>query len=192
MLKQIHCLSGQTCSIIPLEKRKVIKKTLASSGFLYSIILIFFLIFIYSQYYEIFEEYTPTTLKELSLTAPVRILTTPLYLFIIVITFIILNFIYQVLYYRYYFYDLMPEEVVIMKGVIARNRIAVRYEKIQNIFIDQDFWDRFFKLYDVHIATADIQSGPVSHIDGVSKDNAEKLKTVLTENIKKAKGTNGL
>jgi membrane protein YdbS with pleckstrin-like domain len=79
-----------------------------------------------------------------------------------------------------------------MKGVISRNRISIRYEKIQNIFVDQDFLDRIFKLYDVHIATADVQSATVAHIDGVSKENADRLKSILDEKIKIRQKGNGI
>ena len=79
-----------------------------------------------------------------------------------------------------------------MKGVVSRKRISIRYEKIQNIFIDQDFLDRIFKLYDVHIATADYQSAWTAHIDGVSRENAEKLKSILDIHIKNRQKGNGI
>lgn len=112
--------------------------------------------------------------------------------FSILLFFFLVNIFFQILYFRYYFYDLTPEEIIIMKGVVSRKRISVRYEKIQNIFIDQDFLDRIFRLYDIHIATADSQSAMAAHIDGVSRENAEKLKSILDENIKKHREESGV
>lgn len=94
--------------------------------------------------------------------------------------------IYEIFYFRNYFYDLTDKHIVIRKGVVSRNEATISYDRIQNVFIDQDFWDRIFQLYDVHIATADFQSAVIAHIDGVSKENSEKLKELLLKNIEKA------
>ena len=92
----------------------------------------------------------------------------------------------EILYFRYYFYDLTDKHIIIKKGIVSRNEATISYDRIQNILVDQDFWDRIFKLYDVHIATADYQSAKIAHLDGVSKENSERLKASLLENVAKA------
>lgn len=178
-MKQIYCFSRTTCFVIPLESRKIIKKSLANG------MLVFYLIFIVLGILWL--------AQGVGRSIPgLPIFAIFLGIFIVIFLLFIVGVIYQIFYFRYYFYDLTPEEIIIMKGVIARNKISIRYEKVQNIFIDQDFLDRIFRLYDVHVATADSQSAMVAHIDGVSGENAEKLKLILDEKIKSRRGESGI
>lgn len=71
----------------------------------------------------------------------------------------------------------------IKKGVISNATGHVRYGKIQNIFVDQDFLDRVFGLYDVHYETAGESSDFYSHVDGLEKENADKLVKFLNERV---------
>lgn len=155
-LKQIHCISETTCSIIPIEPRKIIKKSINRIPFQ----IILGIILAGSLYWWMAMGVEGITGIKIAWYKNVLLLTFLGTLLIILIG----NILYQFLYFRYYFYDL-TSEVVIRKGVVSRTQISIRYEKIQNIFVDQDFWDRIFKLYDVHIATADPQSSWVAHIE---------------------------
>jgi membrane protein YdbS with pleckstrin-like domain len=70
------------------------------------------------------------------------------------------------------------------KGVITITEVTIPYNKVQNIFVNQDLFDRIFKLYDVHLSTIGTVSQMELHIDGVSKETAEKLRDWLLNRIK--------
>jgi hypothetical protein len=38
-------------------------------------------------------------------------------------------------------------------------------EKVSDIYVDQDFFDRLFGLYDLHFSSASLSSGTLAHID---------------------------
>jgi len=97
---------------------------------------------------------------------------------------ILLIYLYQRWYFAVYFYDLTPDFVQIKKGPITPREITIPYERIQDVYVDQDLLDRIFGLYDVHLSTATISSGIEAHIDGVEKQSAEGLRTILLETIK--------
>lgn len=94
--------------------------------------------------------------------------------------------IYEWLYIWMYFYDIGPDFLRIRKGVVIRQEISVPYNRIQDVNIDQDFLDRLFILYDVHIATAAQASEEEAHIDGVNHENAEKIHELILQRIKEA------
>lgn len=93
----------------------------------------------------------------------------------------VITIIYQYFYYKLYFYDFSESKAEIRKGVISRATGFVRYERLQNIYLDQDILDRIFGLYDVHYETAGETSGFYSHVDGLNKENADKLVKFLNE-----------
>jgi len=89
--------------------------------------------------------------------------------------------IYQYYYYKLYDYEFTDEGGMIQKGVISRATGHVRYQRIQNIYIDQDVLDRLFGLYDVHYETAGEHSAFYSHVDGLRKEHANLLSDFLSE-----------
>jgi putative membrane protein len=97
---------------------------------------------------------------------------------------ILLIYLYQRWYFAVYFYDLTPDFIQIRKGPITPREITIPYERIQDVYVDQDLLDRIFGLYDVHLSTATISSGMEAHIDGLEKQAAEGLRTVLLETVK--------
>lgn len=102
---------------------------------------------------------------------------------VFLILIFLLNYIYQRLYFNTYFYDLTESFIVIRKGVIMPREISIPYERVQDVYVDQDLWDRIFHLYDVHLSTATWTSGMEAHIDGVEKEAAEGLRSVLLKTI---------
>ena len=92
--------------------------------------------------------------------------------------------IYQFYYYKLYYYKFTEESGEIRKGVISRATGIVRYERLQNIYVDQDIFDRMFGLYDVHYETAGETSNFYSHVDGLNQENANKLIQFLNEKVK--------
>jgi len=103
---------------------------------------------------------------------------------------ILITYFYQRWYYAVYFYDLTADHVIIKKGPITPHEITIPYERIQDVYVDQDLLDRFFGLYDVHISSATISSGMAAHIDGVEKPAADGLRAVLLDTLSKKIGKN--
>lgn len=92
-------------------------------------------------------------------------------------------YLYQRWYYAVYFYDLTPDYIVIKKGPITPREITIPYERIQDVYVDQDLLDRIFGLYDVHLSSATISSGMEAHIDGVEKPAADGLRAMLLQTV---------
>jgi membrane protein YdbS with pleckstrin-like domain len=103
----------------------------------------------------------------------------------------ILTYQFQVWYFQVYFYDLTDDFIIIRKRVFTPREITIPYERVQDVYVDQDLLDRIMGLYDVHLSSATISSGMEAHIDGVEKEAADGLRKVIlekvTEKIKKAK-----
>lgn len=96
---------------------------------------------------------------------------------------ILLTYLYQRWYYAVYFYDLTPDYIVIKKGPITPREITIPYERVQDVYVDQDLLDRIFGLYDVHLSSATISSGMEAHIDGVEKPAADGLRAMLLQTV---------
>ncbi len=91
--------------------------------------------------------------------------------------------VYVRAYIRRYFYNADEQFVTIKKGVFAPREIHVQYQKIQDVYVDQDLLDRLLGLYDVHLASATAASSMEAHIDGVEVAVAEGLKNLLLNKI---------
>jgi len=92
---------------------------------------------------------------------------------------------YQTEYYKRYFYDIEQDFLIIKKGVIMPHETMLPYEKLQDVYMDQDLFDRIFNLWDVHVSTATAMSGYEAHIDGVNRENAEALRELILIKIRK-------
>ncbi len=160
----------------PLNSRKIIKKTITeviSICFVIFIIGFIYLLQFYNQETNQILNYHISDIISFSL------------LFILVIT--TLSAIYQYWYFITYYYELEENHVTIRKGPITPTEIVVTYDRIQDIYVDQDILDRVLGLYDVHISTATISSGIHAHIDGVLKESAYGLRDIILEEVKKNK-----
>ncbi len=107
-------------------------------------------------------------------------------LFLAVILWIILTLLYAMYlrtYIRRYFYDANENFITIKKGVFAPSEIHVQYQKIQDVYVDQDILDRIFGIYDVHLASATSTSSIEAHIDGVDTNTANALRDYLLSKI---------
>ncbi len=98
---------------------------------------------------------------------------------VILICAAILGNVFQRAYFRSYFYDITSDHIIIRKGVFSSSEITVAYERIQDIYMDQDVLDKMFGLYDVHISTATMSSGIEAHIDGLESESAHTLRDML-------------
>jgi putative membrane protein len=157
-----------TCREIPLSSSKVAKKTLAAIP---GILFIEFLLVLF-------------VLPVLGNTGVAVFICIILFAVILVVTYL-----YQIQYFKNYYYDLKDEMIVIRKGVFAPKEISLPYERIQNVYVDRDILDTIFGLYDVHLETAAFGSGMSAHLDGVNEENATKLKEIIMKHIEKGKGT---
>lgn len=91
-------------------------------------------------------------------------------------------------YIKVYYYSGEEHFITIKKGVFAPAEIHVQWQKIQDVYVDQDILDRIMGLYDVHIASATATSGIEAHIDGVDEASAQGLKEFLLNKVS-GKGT---
>jgi membrane protein YdbS with pleckstrin-like domain len=91
---------------------------------------------------------------------------------------------YQTEYYKRYFYDVQQDFLSIKKGVITPHQTMLPYEKLQDVYMDQDLFDRIFTLWDVHVSTATEMSGYHAHIDGVNHENADKIRELILNKIR--------
>jgi membrane protein YdbS with pleckstrin-like domain len=168
---------SKTREQFPLSYKKIIKKTIVSTIF-YAILLLVvggFIIFSSgSSGQNIFDWFGAAVVGFVCL------------LFLI----FILEYFYQRWYFAVYFYDLTPDFIQIKKGCITPREITIPYERIQDVYVDQDLFDRLFGLYDVHLSSATAASGMEAHIDGVEKQSAEGLREILLETVKQRIGKN--
>lgn len=98
------------------------------------------------------------------------------------------NIWYYKTYIRTYLYNGEDNFMTIKKGVFTPREIHIQYQKVQDVYVDQDLLDRIMGLYDVHIASATVSSGMEAHIDGVEKATADGLKNFILTKIQAASG----
>lgn len=99
--------------------------------------------------------------------------------------------IYQWLYLWTYYYDLDEHFLHIRKGVIIRRTITVPYNRIQDVYFDQDLMDHVFHLYDLYVATASNSSFDIAHIDGVNHRNGLILQNMIFEKMRQDRNWQG-
>ena len=164
---------------IPLQKRKILKKTfssvvkiLALCGF----VSIFFVHWISGNIGTL-----PEGIKAHS----------TLYgflWFIVIILIVCSRMVYQILYFISYFYDVDENNFVIRKGVLTKREITLPFSKITDVYVDQDLTDVALGLYDVHISTPTVESGKFAHIDGLNKTGSAKLRKLILDAVNKSSG----
>lgn len=95
----------------------------------------------------------------------------------------ILFALYLWLYVWTYYYDFDEYYLRVRKGVIIRREVTIPYERIHDVYLDQDVLDHIFGLHDLYVATASEMSLQEAHIDGLDKNNAYKLRDLLMHEI---------
>lgn len=158
----------------PLEKRKPLKKTIERVWFFIPLYL--FLILPIGYFFSL------DNAREMSTSFGFIFLIVPL---IILIVIILSVYIYELFYLKHYFYDNIGKNLIIKKGVFSINEITIPFNRLQDVYVDQDVLDRIFSLYDLHVSSATYISGWLSHIDGLNKENSEIIKKVILKNIGK-------
>ena len=161
---------SRTRSEFPLSEKKIVKKTIVNV-LVYGIILIIILGF-----------FIVSSATDGQISINISSLITSIVAGLAILT--VISYLYQSWYFAVYFYELTPDYIQIKKGPITPTEITIPYERIQDVYIDQDLLDRFFGLYDVHVSSATAASGMEAHIDGISKASAESLRTKLLQTVK--------
>jgi len=163
---------SKTREQFPLSFRKIIKKTLV--GTLVWIIILFSLwIFIMSSFMT--SSFNSKGMATITI-------------FSLIILILLITYFYQRWYFNVYFYDLTSDFIIIKKGPITPREITIPYERVQDVYVDQDILDRIFGIYDVHLSSATISSGMEAHIDGVEKTAADGLRQMLLQNVQQKIG----
>jgi membrane protein YdbS with pleckstrin-like domain len=162
----------------PLSPKKIWKKMV--QGVWANIVLIAVFAFVFAiglvQVYNDHEEELGPFFKRHGVT----LLTVALCIFVCLF---IMNYFYQRAYIKRYYYNVDDKLIIIRKGVFAQQEITVPFERIQDVYVDQDLFDVMFGLYDVHISTATATSGVRAHIDGVEKAAAEEIRKLILSKI---------
>ncbi len=156
-----------TIAQYPLERRKIVKKFIGAMigwGILFSILTGAIMLF--------------TPFLSWIIT----------YLFFLYLVLALFYFWYERKYFERYYYDIRNDFLVIKKGVFAPRETTLPYEKLQDVYMDQDLLDRIFNLWDLHVSSATAMSGYAAHIDGVNISNAETMKNMILEKIRGSKG----
>lgn len=160
---------SKTREQFPLSEKKPLKKTMPS---IVSSVIFFVIILVGSLIL------TPFLNWHLSSVSLITIL-----IGILLSLSCFLMYQYQIWYLQVYFYDLTDDFIIIRKRVITPREITIPYERVQDIYVDQDLFDRIFGLYDVHLSSATISSGMEAHIDGVEKPAADGLRKIILEKV---------
>ncbi|MCX6802073.1 MAG: PH domain-containing protein [Candidatus Diapherotrites archaeon] len=168
---------------IPLEKRKPLKKTVKGAFFVFIVLAV---IVAWFSIFPILSSSSSTNGSEVY-SSKAYFTDAPAYAAIIFVIFAIAKFLYEKAYLKGYYYNIASDHLVIRKGVFNITEVIIPFKMVQNVFLDQDIFDRAFKLYDVHLSTITTISGLEGHIDGLSEKNASAIRDLLLRQIKPAK-----
>jgi membrane protein YdbS with pleckstrin-like domain len=160
-----------TYQTIPLDKKKIMKKTLESTAGLFIIVISTLLIFV--PILSIVPGVVDAWFWAMFYWSIAGLLV-----------IWVIAYLYQRSYYYSYSYDVRPDVLMIKKGVFTPRETSMPYKKINDVYVDMDLLDRMFGLRYVHVATASEVSAPIAHIDGVSPENADKLRDLILHKIK--------
>lgn len=159
---------SETRKNYPLSTKKVLKKTVTGSVLGGTLVLIIY------GFAFLFFGTVSAAFGDIFKAAGIGLLS-------LLLLNIVITYFYQRWYYNVYFYDLTPDYIVIKKGPITPHEITIPYERIQDVYVDQDIFDRLFGLYDVHLSSATASSGEAAHIDGLEKPAADGLRSALLQ-----------
>lgn len=169
MEKKVSILQSK----FPLSRRKFWKKLISDHWWTVFLALLWVLFINFALSITLDEEWSGLLIE--------RIIYSSILVWIIIIPLII----YIKKYISNYYYEWENEYLTIRKWVFTSTEIHVPYNKIQDVYVDQDIFDRFFFwLYDVHISSATAWSAMEAHIDGVDEICAEWLKEYILTRMK--------
>jgi len=102
---------------------------------------------------------------------------------VVIAVIVVLQHVYNNYYLKNYYYNMAKDLLVVRTGVLGRHETVLPIDKIQNVFIDQDLFDRIFGLWDIHTSTAGFRAGMHVHIDGLNSANAAVMRGILLKAV---------
>lgn len=156
--------------MISLKNKKVdysIPQRQAAAGMIIEMLLAF---------KEILQKLWPIILIVIVQVKKTGLMTTSLAIFTIFPLMIILGY----LNYRnfLFYFDEEKEEFILQKGIFNKKKVVVRFERIQQVNINQSFIKRLFDVYEVEIETAG-STKDEANIRAVSKETASYIRDRL-------------
>lgn len=97
--------------------------------------------------------------------------------------YILCDLLYNILYYRTYFYDIRNEGFVVRRGILWKHELTIPLFCITDIYLDQDFFARLLGLYDLHLSSPTRASGRIAHMAGIDRNSAICIRQILLEKI---------
>jgi uncharacterized membrane protein YdbT with pleckstrin-like domain len=120
------------------------------------------------------------------------------WLWIIIVTFLVLCFLWAKLSYRFYRYELTEAGFRKELGVIWKVYVTIPYDRIQNVDIYRGIWARILGLSDLNVQTAGMSTavggagGSEGRLPGLSQEIAEELRDELIRRARQARNGQGL
>lgn len=104
----------------------------------------------------------------------------------LLVTLVALIALYETLYLWRYYYIITNDYLMIRKGVVIQKEITLPFDRIHDVYLDQDPMDFILRLYDLHAATATEESVIEAHIDGLNYKDAITLRDLILQRIAEA------
>lgn len=101
----------------------------------------------------------------------------------VLVVLVALIIFYETLYLWRYYYHITNDYVMIRKGVLIRKEITLSFDRIHDVYLDQDPMDFVLRLYDLHMATATDQSVIEAHIDGLNYSDATMVRDLILQRV---------
>lgn len=103
-----------------------------------------------------------------------------LYVFMGLMSVIVLHFFYLFLSFHNQFYALRNKDILFKKGVFTKSTTIIPFNRIQHISIDQGIYSRWFGLANIELFTA---GGNDLEINGLYLIDAQKIKEFISNTI---------
>lgn len=104
------------------------------------------------------------------------------YVVAVVIVAVLFTFVFKIINYLFFSYEVSGDELIIQKGWLNKSKIVVKFDKIHEVNLNQKFIHKIVGLYIVNIDTAGSASTEIL-INGIDYHKALAFKTVLTERV---------
>lgn len=156
-------------TLFPLNRKMVMKKAIAWSLIWFNLILAIYLI--------------PTIYLNIAYSGgSSSVLMTMIgFIFFLTVVFI-LNYLYQIWYYKYYYYEISGKHMIIKRGPLELREVVIPFEKIIDVNLNQGFLDKPYKLYNIGLIV-DFGRKTKIVISGFDKEVAQRLFDFVIKSI---------
>lgn len=107
-------------------------------------------------------------------------------LFVVWLVFVAAYGTYIYLKYLNYYYLLTDEQIILMKGIVKKERTVIPYKRIQDTMEVRGLIHQLLNLVDVKIATAGTKDYEMT-IEGLEEEQLKELKQVIKEHSEEEK-----